>query len=93
MFQSEPAHDDVVLNCWVTETKETPLASKASDDLGKIGQAAGEPVDLVDDNDVDLVRCNVIEQSLQGGRSIVPPEIPHRHTRRYRCQPHVADWR
>src|SRR4029453_6181602 len=38
----------VVLNCCVTETKDAPLASRIYD-LGKIGERAGQPVDLGDD--------------------------------------------
>jgi hypothetical protein len=42
----------VVLNAWVTETKETPCLSNL-DDPGEIGERAGEPVDLVDDHHID----------------------------------------
>src|SRR4029077_1043878 len=35
------------------------------DQPGKIGERAGEPVDLVDDHDVDAAGCNVGEQALQ----------------------------
>ena len=37
------------------------------DELGEIGQRAGEPVYLVDDDDVNALATNVIEQALQGG--------------------------
>ena len=40
----------VVLNCWVTETKDTLWASNDST-LGEISQRSGQAVDLVDDND------------------------------------------
>ena len=36
------------------------------DQLGEIGQGAGQAIDLVDDNDIDPVGSNVIEQLLQG---------------------------
>src|SRR6516225_2453411 len=36
------------------------------DDLGKIGKRAGQPVDLVDDDDVDPPRRDIGEQTLQG---------------------------
>jgi len=36
------------------------------DQLGEIRQGAREPVDLVDDNDIDPVGSNVIEKLLQG---------------------------
>ena len=37
------------------------------DDLGKIGERAGQPVDLVDDHGIDPPRCEVAEQLLQSG--------------------------
>jgi hypothetical protein len=37
------------------------------DDLGKIGERAGQPVDLVDDHRVDPPRRDVCEQLLQSG--------------------------
>ena len=36
------------------------------DQLGEIGQGARQPIDLVDDNDIDPVGSNVIEELLQG---------------------------
>ena len=56
----------VVLNCWVTETNDTPLPVEDLDDLGEVGQRAGQPVDLVDHHDVDRARGDVGEQPLQG---------------------------
>ena len=47
------------------------------DDLGKIGERADQPIDLVDDNGIDPTRCDVGEQpSCRAGRSIVAPENP-----------------
>src|SRR5437879_4018685 len=37
------------------------------DDLGKIGERAGQPVDLVDDHRIDAPRRDVGEQPLQSG--------------------------
>ena len=55
----------VVLNCCVTETKDALLASRIYD-LGKIGERAGQPVDLVDGlGVVDLSRGDIVEQLLQ----------------------------
>ena len=34
--------------------------------LGEIGQGARQPIDLVDDNDIDPVGSDVIEELLQG---------------------------
>ena len=42
------------------------------DQLGEVGQRAGQPVDLVDDDDVDLAGPDILQQPLQGrpvGRS------------------------
>ena len=37
------------------------------DQLGEIGERAGQPVDLVDDDDVDPALPDVVQQGLQGG--------------------------
>jgi len=36
------------------------------DELGEIGKGTGEPVDLVDDHDVDSFRPDLIEEALKG---------------------------
>ena len=36
------------------------------DQLGEVGEGAGESVDLVDDDDVDPLGANVVEDGLQG---------------------------
>ncbi len=56
----------VVLNDWVTETKLVPGRIEDLDQLGEVEQRAGQPVDLVDHDDVDLAGCDVGEQPLQG---------------------------
>jgi hypothetical protein len=50
---------------------------KQIDQLGEIRQRAGQAVDLVDDNDVDLASPHVVEEAQQktycaGGRFHVP---------------------
>jgi hypothetical protein len=55
----------VVLNCWVTGTNDTPLGIEDLDDLGEVGQRAGEPVDLVDHDNIGLALTDVGEQLLQ----------------------------
>src|SRR5215210_933312 len=55
----------VVLNCWVTETKEAPRPSKTSTILAKFGERAGEPVDLVDHHDIDTSRLDLPHEPLQ----------------------------
>ena len=57
---------DVVLKDWVTETKETLMLVEQLDELGEVGKRAGEPVDLVDDDDVDPVGPDLVQQALQG---------------------------
>jgi hypothetical protein len=57
----------VVLNCWVTETKLTPCASKTSDHFRKVHQGTGEPIDLVDDQGIDFMFLNITEKLPQGG--------------------------
>jgi hypothetical protein len=54
----------VVLNCWVTETNETPCASNSSISLAK-SERAGQAVDLVDDHDLDFPSTDVGEEALQ----------------------------
>ena len=55
-----------MLNCWVTETNDTPVLIEQFDQLGEVGQRAGQAVDLVDDDDVDLAGPDILQQSLQG---------------------------
>ena len=47
------------------------------DDLGEVGERAGQPVDLVDDHDVDLARLAMSASSrCRAGRSIVAAGEP-----------------
>src|SRR3954470_6825941 len=58
----------VVLKAWVvTETKDTPAASKDGDDAGEVGQRSGEPIDLVDDHDVDCAGLDIGEELAKRG--------------------------
>src|SRR5277367_4683621 len=57
----------VVLNCWVTETNDTPCASNSSTSLAKSVQRSRQAIDLVDDDDVKLPRADIVQQSLQVG--------------------------
>src|SRR6266581_3209842 len=66
MFNVKRPIEVVVLNCCVTETKDAPRVEDL-DDLGKIGQRAGQPVDLVDDNNIDPPGRDVGKQPLQSG--------------------------
>jgi hypothetical protein len=62
-----------VLNDWVTDTNETPWGIKQLDELGEIGERAGQSVDLVNQHDVDPVGSNIVQQSLQGRPFQRPP--------------------
>ena len=64
-FRVSRPMDVVVLNCWVTETNGDAVGVEDLDDLGEVGQRAGQPVDLVDHHDVDLAGADVGQQSLQ----------------------------
>ena len=49
----------VVLNEWVTETKETPWASNVSTRLRKSASDAGQPIELIDDDHIDPSRSSI----------------------------------
>src|ERR1700694_4763985 len=60
----------VVLNCWVTETNETPWASNSSTSLAKAGS------DLVDNEDVDLPGADSVQKLLKIGTVGGPAGVP-----------------
>ena len=67
----------VVLNCWVTLTTETPLASSVSMILAKSSRLRLQAVDLVDHDAVDLPLGSTSAISRwNAGRSMLPPENP-----------------
>jgi hypothetical protein len=55
-----------VLKDWVTDTNDV-VGIEQLDELGKISERAGQPVDLVDQHDVDLARPDIGQQLLQRG--------------------------
>ena len=55
----------VVLNDWVTDTKETSCLSNSLDQLGEVGERTGQPIDLIDDDHVDPSGLNIGQQFLQ----------------------------
>ena len=57
----------VVLNCWVTETNDTPCASNSSTSLAKSANGSGQTINLVDDDDIKLPAADIIQQFLQVG--------------------------
>ena len=59
--------EEVVLKAWVTETKETPAASKMATMRAKSASARVKPIDLVDDHDIDPAGLHIGEQLAKGG--------------------------
>src|SRR5258706_10353781 len=57
----------VVLNCWVTETNDTPRLSKSSTSLAKSANDLVRRSTLLDNDDVNLPGADVLQQSLQIG--------------------------
>ena len=54
------------MNCWVTETNDTLVLVEQLDELGEVRQRAGQAVDLIDDDHVDLAGPYVLQEPLQG---------------------------
>ena len=86
MFSVSRPMQVVVLNDCVTETKVTSLRVEHVDQLGEVHQRAGEPVDLVDDHDIDQPGLDVGEQPLQrrplqraAGDAAVVVAVGHQH--------------
>ena len=75
----------VVLKDWVIEMKETPCGVEQLDQFGEVGERTGQPVDLVDDDDVDPALPDGVEQGLQG-RTVETcrPNSRRRHSGRER---------
>jgi hypothetical protein len=65
MFKVRRSIDVVVLNCCVDRSKGRASGIEDLDDLGKIGERAGQPVDLVDDDNINPPRSDVGEQPLR----------------------------
>jgi hypothetical protein len=67
----------VVLNCWRDRHEADAVAVEDLDHAGEVGEGPRQPVDLVDDDDVDAVAGHVIQKVLgRAGRSMVPPDTP-----------------
>src|SRR5258707_14770940 len=60
-----PPIEVVVLNCWVTETNDTPCASNSSTNWAK--SASDLVRRSIDDNDIKLPGADIVQQSLQIG--------------------------
>ncbi len=46
------------------------------DDLGEIGKRPRQPIDFIDNDDLNLAGLDVFQKRLSAGRSIVPPDRP-----------------
>ena len=55
-----------MLNDWVIDTNDTPLLIEQLDQLGEVGERAGEAVDLIDHHDGDLAGPDIGQELLQG---------------------------
>ena len=64
------------MNCWVTETKDTLVRVEHLHQPGEVEQAPREPVDLVDDDAVDLAGLDVGHQPSEGRAVDVPAGEP-----------------
>ena len=52
----------------------TRRGGRKLDELGKVSQRAGQAVDLVDDDDIDLSALISAKQALQSRPIVEPPE-------------------
>jgi hypothetical protein len=66
-IEGQPPHRGRRIELLRDRDKGRALGVEDLDDLGKVGERAGEPVDLVDDDDVDPPRLDLCEQLLQSG--------------------------
>ena len=46
------------------------------DDLGEVGEGAGESVNFINNYGVDLLRGDIVQKGSSPGRSMLPPEKP-----------------
>src|SRR5215472_6807517 len=65
MFKVRPPHRGRRVELLRHRNKGRSSRVEDLDDLRKIGERAGQPVDLVDDDRIDPTRCDVGEQPLQ----------------------------
>ena len=64
--QRQPAHRGGGVELLGHRDERDAVLVEDLDDLGEVGQRPGQPVDLVDDHDIDALVANVGEQPLQG---------------------------
>jgi hypothetical protein len=63
-IEGQPSHRSRRVELLGDRNKRRALGVEDLDDLGKVGKRAGQPVDLVDDDDVDPPRLDLCEQLL-----------------------------
>ena len=66
MFSVSLPIDVVVLKLWVTD-KGDVVGFEHFDQPGEVGERPREPIDLVDDDDIDQPCLDIPEQALQSG--------------------------
>src|SRR5205085_10089828 len=66
-IEREPSHRARRIELLGYRDERHSLGVEQLDQPGKIGERARQPVDLVDDHDVDPARSDIGEQLLQGG--------------------------
>ncbi len=74
--EGQPAHRGGGIELLGDGDERDALRVEQLDDLGEVGQRAGQPVDLVDHDDVDAPSAMSASSRCSAGRSMVPPEKP-----------------
>ncbi len=76
MFRVRRPIEVVVLNCWVTDNERCVVRVQDFDDLREVDERAGEAVDLVDDDRINLPGLNICEESPECGTIQRGPRVP-----------------
>ena len=74
--EGQPAHAGGGVERLGDRDEGHPMLVEQFDQLGEVGERAGQPVDLVDHDDVDLAGPDVGRRLCRAGRSSEAPEKP-----------------
>ena len=74
--EREPAHAGGGVERLGDRDERHPVLIEQLDQLGEVGERAGEPIDLVDHHDVDLAGPDIGQEFCRAGRSREAPERP-----------------
>jgi hypothetical protein len=66
-IEGQAAHAGRGVECLRHRHERNPMRIEELNKLGKVSQRAGEAIDFVDDDDIDLARTNVGQKLLQAG--------------------------